>query len=179
MGYIEREKMTNHFDSNGGEQNIVQGENAIGKQENTTQPVTGDGNIFSGTGNVTVNQNAPFKSLIVLLALVLAVAVFGGGLAAWYWIAPVLPPDKSTATVGPNSPAIITDTGNVSVTYTNSYDIPQKIAEDASSLSITDSSFGTFLNILKKQQITTTATPIKNGTLQQDAANMSKSARSR
>ncbi len=51
--------MTNHFTSKGGEQNIAQGENAIGKQENTAQPVSGDGNIFSGTGNVTVNQGVP------------------------------------------------------------------------------------------------------------------------
>ncbi|CAK8719330.1 MAG: Tetratricopeptide repeat-containing protein [Candidatus Electronema aureum] len=51
--------MTNHFNSSGGEQNVGQGDHAIGKQENVTQTVRGDGNIFSGTGNVTVNGIPP------------------------------------------------------------------------------------------------------------------------
>ncbi|WP_417911528.1 tetratricopeptide repeat protein [Candidatus Electronema sp. TJ] len=46
--------MNNTFDSKGGEQNIAQGKNATGKHENVTQEVRGDGNIFSGTGNVAV-----------------------------------------------------------------------------------------------------------------------------
>jgi tetratricopeptide (TPR) repeat protein len=51
--------MTNQFDSKGGEQNIAQGDHAIGKQVNVTQTVIGDGNIFSATGNLTVNQGVP------------------------------------------------------------------------------------------------------------------------
>ncbi|MGR0481119.1 MAG: tetratricopeptide repeat protein [Candidatus Electronema sp. V4] len=51
--------MDNHFDSKGGGQNVAQGDHAIGKQVNVTQTVRGDGNIFSGTGNVTVNGIPP------------------------------------------------------------------------------------------------------------------------
>lgn len=51
--------MTNQFDSKGGEQNIGQGDHAVGKQVNVTQTVRGDGCIFSGTGNVTVNGISP------------------------------------------------------------------------------------------------------------------------
>ena len=48
----------NRFESNGGTQNTGQGTGAIGQQNNTavTQEVRGDGNIFSGTGDVTVNK---------------------------------------------------------------------------------------------------------------------------
>ena len=49
--------MDNTFNSHGGEQNIGQGDHAIGKQVNVTQHVNGDGNIFSGTGNVHVEQH--------------------------------------------------------------------------------------------------------------------------
>ncbi|WP_417915850.1 tetratricopeptide repeat protein [Candidatus Electronema sp. JC] len=49
--------MDNTFNSNGGEQNIAQGDHAIGKKENNTQEVRGDGNIFSSTGNVHVEQH--------------------------------------------------------------------------------------------------------------------------
>ena len=38
----------NYFDNKGSDQNIGQGDRAIGKQENVTQEVRGDGNIFSG-----------------------------------------------------------------------------------------------------------------------------------
>jgi tetratricopeptide (TPR) repeat protein len=51
--------MSNTFTNKDGEQNIAQGDHAIGKQENTTQPVSGDNNIFSATGNVTVNGISP------------------------------------------------------------------------------------------------------------------------
>ncbi len=44
--------MSSHFNSKGGGQNIAQGENAIGRQENVTQTVIGDGCIFSGTGDL-------------------------------------------------------------------------------------------------------------------------------
>ncbi|MGR0480186.1 MAG: tetratricopeptide repeat protein [Candidatus Electronema sp. V4] len=46
--------MGDTFDSKGGEQNIAQGDHATGKHENVTQEMRGDGNIFSGTGDVTV-----------------------------------------------------------------------------------------------------------------------------
>jgi tetratricopeptide (TPR) repeat protein len=50
--------MTNQFHNSGdGEQNVAQGDGAIGKQEKVTQEVRGDGNISSGSGNVTVNLN--------------------------------------------------------------------------------------------------------------------------
>jgi tetratricopeptide (TPR) repeat protein len=50
--------MDNRFESNGGTQNTGQGDGAVGQQNNTavTQEVRGDGNIFSGTGDVTVNK---------------------------------------------------------------------------------------------------------------------------
>ncbi len=51
--------MSNEFNCKDGQQNIAQGDNAIGKQENVTQEVSGDSNIFSGTGNVTVNGIPP------------------------------------------------------------------------------------------------------------------------
>jgi tetratricopeptide (TPR) repeat protein len=38
----------NYFDNTGSDQNIAQGDRAIGKQENVMQEVRGDGNIFSG-----------------------------------------------------------------------------------------------------------------------------------
>uniref|UniRef100_UPI0040576B0B tetratricopeptide repeat protein n=1 Tax=Candidatus Electronema sp. TaxID=2698783 RepID=UPI0040576B0B len=53
--------MTNHFDSKSGEQNIAQGDGATGKTINVTHTVNGDGNISSGTGNVTVNQGIPHE----------------------------------------------------------------------------------------------------------------------
>ncbi len=51
--------MDNQFESKGGGQNVGQGDHAIGKRVNVTQKVRGDGNIFSGTGNVTVNGIPP------------------------------------------------------------------------------------------------------------------------
>lgn len=51
----------NSFTSGGGEQNIAQGDHAIGQQV-ITQHVTGAGNILSGSGNVTVsNYGVPYE----------------------------------------------------------------------------------------------------------------------
>ncbi|XCN73680.1 MAG: tetratricopeptide repeat protein [Candidatus Electrothrix aestuarii] len=47
----------NTFESKGSDQNVAQGDGAVGKQENVGQEVDGDGSIFSGTGNVTVNKH--------------------------------------------------------------------------------------------------------------------------
>ncbi|MDU9047295.1 MAG: tetratricopeptide repeat protein [Candidatus Electrothrix sp. Rat3] len=48
----------NTFESKGRDQNIAhQGDGAVGKQENVGQGVDGDGNMISGTGNVTVNKH--------------------------------------------------------------------------------------------------------------------------
>ena len=49
----------NTFESKGSDQNVAQGDGAVGKQENVGQEVDGDGSIFSGTGNVTVHQGIP------------------------------------------------------------------------------------------------------------------------
>ncbi|XOF34272.1 MAG: tetratricopeptide repeat protein [Candidatus Electrothrix sp. YB6] len=49
--------MTNRFDNRDGDQNIAQGDGAIGRQDNIGQEVDGDNSIFSGTGNVTVNKH--------------------------------------------------------------------------------------------------------------------------
>jgi len=55
--------MNDTFDSKDGEQNIAQGDGAIGKQENVTQTVIGDDNIFSATGDVTVNKyGVPYEA---------------------------------------------------------------------------------------------------------------------
>ncbi|MCI5136697.1 MAG: hypothetical protein D3920_16890 [Candidatus Electrothrix sp. AW2] len=68
--------MTNRFDNNGGgDQNVGQGEEAIGKQENATQEVCGDNNIISDTGNVTVNQGIQLRLRTVVLGLVLLAAI--------------------------------------------------------------------------------------------------------
>jgi hypothetical protein len=49
--------MTNQFHNSGeGEQNVAQGDGAVGKQENNTQHVKGNANIFSNTGNVTIEH---------------------------------------------------------------------------------------------------------------------------
>ncbi|MCI5157414.1 MAG: tetratricopeptide repeat protein, partial [Candidatus Electrothrix sp. AUS1_2] len=57
MTFFKRDrKMENHFENKGGEQNIAQGPNAISKQQ-----ITGNGNIISGTGNVTVNYGVPLE----------------------------------------------------------------------------------------------------------------------
>ncbi|CAK8720499.1 MAG: TPR repeat-containing protein [Candidatus Electronema aureum] len=56
--------MGDTFDSKGGEQNIAQGDHATGKQENVTQEVRGDGNIFSNTGNVTVTYGMSSEEVV-------------------------------------------------------------------------------------------------------------------
>ncbi|MGB5686169.1 MAG: hypothetical protein WBM35_10165 [Candidatus Electrothrix sp.] len=49
--------VSNTFTNSGsGEQNIAQGENAVAKQVNVTQHITGNGNIVSGTGDVKVRR---------------------------------------------------------------------------------------------------------------------------
>ncbi|CAK8719511.1 MAG: Tfp pilus assembly protein PilF [Candidatus Electronema aureum] len=48
------------FNSKGGDQNIAQGDHAIGQENNSgcvKQSVTGDGNVFSGSGNVHVEHH--------------------------------------------------------------------------------------------------------------------------
>jgi tetratricopeptide (TPR) repeat protein len=65
--------MTNHFDSGGGDQNVGQGDHAIGKQVNVTQEVRGHGNAVSGTGNVTVNYGGIPPALFAEYASKLAV----------------------------------------------------------------------------------------------------------
>ncbi|MCI5114088.1 MAG: hypothetical protein D3921_07880 [Candidatus Electrothrix sp. AW1] len=68
--------MTNRFDNTSeGDQNVGQGEGAIGKQENATQEVCGDNNIISDTGNVTVNQGVQLRLRTVVLGLVLLAAI--------------------------------------------------------------------------------------------------------
>ena len=49
----------NEFHNKDGDQNIAQGKQAVGKQENAAQQVNGDRSIMSGTGNVTVNYGVP------------------------------------------------------------------------------------------------------------------------
>ncbi len=48
---------TNTFESSGGEQNIAQGDHAIGKQVNIKQDVQGGGNIVAGSGPVHVEHH--------------------------------------------------------------------------------------------------------------------------
>ncbi len=42
--------------NNSGEQNVAQGNRPIGQQNNVTQPITGNGNIFSGTGDINIDR---------------------------------------------------------------------------------------------------------------------------
>lgn len=66
--------MTNQFDNkDGGDQNIAQGDGAMGKQE-----------VTSGDGNVTVNQGLRVKLRTVVLAVVLLAGIGGG---AYYLLA--------------------------------------------------------------------------------------------
>ncbi len=171
--------MNDHYTNSGpGEQNIAQGDHAIGKQENTTQPVSGDGNIFSATGNVTVNQGLRVKTRTVLLGAGLVVVVLGSGGVSWYWL---VPPSQA--------PVINTMGGNVTVIYvvsnnTNTQEIfaqyskastatmtgqavtvfydqregnLQKKAETfnevVKELGITDSALSSFYKILEEQQV--------------------------
>ncbi|MCI5192151.1 MAG: tetratricopeptide repeat protein [Candidatus Electrothrix sp. AU1_5] len=54
----EGSSVSNTFTHSGsGNQNVAQGPNAIGMQEKVMQKIGGDGNICSGSGNVTVNNN--------------------------------------------------------------------------------------------------------------------------
>ncbi|MCI5135796.1 MAG: hypothetical protein D3920_12150, partial [Candidatus Electrothrix sp. AW2] len=58
----EGSSVSNTFTHSGsGNQNVAQGPNAIGMQEKVMQKIGGDGNICSGSGNVTVIQgdNSP------------------------------------------------------------------------------------------------------------------------
>jgi hypothetical protein len=49
--------VSNTFTNSGkGDQNIAQGENAVAKQVNVTQHITGNGNIVSGSGDVKVRR---------------------------------------------------------------------------------------------------------------------------
>ncbi|MDU9050770.1 MAG: tetratricopeptide repeat protein [Candidatus Electrothrix sp. Rat3] len=47
--------MDNRFENKGKDQNIVQGDRAIGKQVNITQKVTGNNNVVSATGDIHVH----------------------------------------------------------------------------------------------------------------------------
>ncbi|CAK8713452.1 hypothetical protein KKHLCK_02490 [Candidatus Electrothrix laxa] len=60
--------MNDQFTSSGNDdQNVGQGDGAIGKQENTTQQVIGDSNIVAGTGNVTVIMPAKGEEPLIPL----------------------------------------------------------------------------------------------------------------
>jgi tetratricopeptide (TPR) repeat protein len=143
--------MGNTFDSKGGEQNIAQGDHATGKQENVTQELRGDGNISSGTGNVTVNNHGvPLKPKTVVIASVLAAAVLGASLAGWHLLAPA---GKSASTTGSNAPAIIAEKGNVTVTYNNSTIPPQRLEELAGQLAVTDSALASFFKIIEQEKV--------------------------
>ena len=143
--------MTNHFDSKGGEQNVGQGDHAIGKQVNVTQEVRGDGNIVSGTGDVTVNNHGvPLKPKTVVIGSVLAAAVLGASLVGWHLFAPA---GKSASTIGDNAPAIITEKGNVAVTYNTSGVPPEIFAKYVTELAVTDSALASFFKTLEEEQV--------------------------
>ena len=49
--------VSNTFTNSGkGDQNIAQGKDAVAKQVNVTQHITGNGNIVSGTGDVKIRR---------------------------------------------------------------------------------------------------------------------------
>jgi tetratricopeptide (TPR) repeat protein len=143
--------MTNQFDSKGSEQNIAQGDHAIGKQENATQPVSGDGHIFSGTGNVTVNQGLRVKPRTVLLGAGLGAVLLGTGLAGWYWLAPSPVPNNTISINGNNSgTAVIAPHGNFTV---NSGVPPELLAKYSEELGETKQLINTFFGTLLKEKV--------------------------
>ena len=152
--------MTQSFDNSGpGEQNIAQGDHAIGRQENTGQDVGGDGNIFSGTGNVTVNQGLlRVKPRTVLLGAGLAAVLLGAGLAGWHWLAP--PPVQTNSIVikdnKQSGPTAIAQGAGATVNQTNnSYNgVPyEEYRKLGGQLDVTDAALTSFFKILEEQKV--------------------------
>lgn len=106
--------MDNHFNSNGGDQNIAQGDHAIGKQQNNPSSTGNQSPAIVAGGNVSVSYGVPLKSKTVVIGSVLVAAVLGASFVGDHLLAPA---GKSTTTTGNNAPAIIAEKGNVSVTY--------------------------------------------------------------
>lgn len=142
----EGPSVSNTFTHSGsGDQNLAQGPNAIGMQENVTQKMDGDGNIFSGTGNVTVIQGLRMKSHTAVLAGVLLAGIGGG---AYYLFAPA---GKNASSQGDNSPAIVAE--HAEVNYNSSGVDPELLAKYAEDLGATKQLIRTFLGTLLKEKI--------------------------
>jgi tetratricopeptide (TPR) repeat protein len=97
--------MSSQFDNTGsGEQNIAQGAGAIGKQENNTQHVTGNGNVFSQTGNVRYEEHHhhyPRTAQGIPLQRPPLAEHFRGRDAALEELLPLLQPGKAVTLCGP------------------------------------------------------------------------------
>ncbi|CAK8720017.1 hypothetical protein GCAAIG_09535 [Candidatus Electronema halotolerans] len=87
-----------------GEQNSAQGDNAIGKQENNTQHVTGNGNVFSQTGNVRYEKHHhhyPRTAQGIPLQRPPLAEHFRGRDAVLEELLPLLQPGKAVTLCGP------------------------------------------------------------------------------
>ncbi len=97
----------NHFESEGGTQNIAQGDGAIGQQNNSncvSQAVIGNGNVFSGSGDVHIehlHQHYPRTEQGIPLQRPRLAEHFKGREAVLRDLLPLLQPGKAVTLCGP------------------------------------------------------------------------------
>ncbi|MCW5212465.1 hypothetical protein VU04_06110, partial [Desulfobulbus sp. TB] len=141
--------------SGSGDQNIAQGEGAVGKQENVGQDVDGDNSIFSGTGNVTVHQGLSLKPRTMVLASVLAAGIIGAGVVGWHWLAPPLLPNNTISLTGNNDGEQNIAQGEGAIgKQVNNYGIPyEEYRKLSSQLDVTETALANFFKILEEQQV--------------------------
>ena len=114
------------FTCKGGEQNVAQGEGAIGRQTN----------VFM----------APLKPRVLILVAVL----LGAGLAGWYWLAPK-GEETHVSTTGGNAPATVV--GHDATVHYNTGVAPDLIAKAAEELGEKKQIIKGFLGMLLKEQV--------------------------
>lgn len=97
--------MVNRFDNKDGDQNIAQGENAVGKQVNdhrtTTQTVAGNENITAGRDVRIEHHHHPPTSPESICVLPAEDDIFLHREAELAWLDQHLSPDKVVAVCGP------------------------------------------------------------------------------
>ncbi|MCI5177918.1 MAG: hypothetical protein D3911_01090 [Candidatus Electrothrix sp. AW3_4] len=121
---------SNTFTCKGGEQNVAQGEGAIGSQTN----------IFP----------QPLKLQTLILVVLLAAVVLGAVLVGWHRRAPK-GEETHVSTIGGNAPATVAG-HDVTVHYHSGIS-PEDFARYAGELAVTDAALASFFKILEEQPV--------------------------